>query len=69
MAVTAAYAADVSETSFTSLGSSPAKDAADLTLGATLLRSRNTSLSAYYKLNISPNYTNQSLSLRIKQLF
>lgn len=69
MAITAAYAADTATTSFTSLGSSPTKDAADLSLGATLLRSRNTSLSAYYDLNIASHYTNQSVSLRIKQLF
>ncbi len=69
MTINSAYAADTAETSFISKGSSPVKDAADLTVGTTLLRSRNTSLTAYYDLGIAPNYTNQSVSLRFKQLF
>lgn len=69
MAVTAAYAADASNTSFTSLGSSPVKNAANLTLGAMLLRANNTSLTAYYDLTTASHYTNQALSLRFKQAF
>lgn len=69
MAVTAAYAAAVDETSFVSRGSSPAKDAADLSVGATLNSSGNTSLTAYYDLGVASNYTNQSVSLRIKHSF
>ncbi|MFK8257288.1 autotransporter domain-containing protein [Erwinia sp. AnSW2-5] len=69
MAVSAAYAAATDETNFVSRGITPVKDSADLTVGATLLGSGNTSLTAYYDLGLAPNYTNQSVSLRIKQLF
>lgn len=69
MAISAAYAADASDTGFTSLGSSPAKNTANLTLGATLLRSNDTSLTAYYALTKASHYTNQAVSLRFRQAF
>lgn len=69
MAISAAYAADASNTGFTSLGSSPAKNTANLTLGATLLRANDTSLTAYYALSKASHYTNQAVSLRFRQAF
>lgn len=69
MAVSAAYAGAIDETSFISRGSSPEKDAADISVGATLRGFGNTSLTAFYDLGVSPNYTNQSVSLRIRHLF
>ncbi len=69
MAVSAAYAGAIDETSFISRGSSPEKDAADISVGATLRGFGNTSLTAFYDLGVTPNYTNQSVSLRIRHLF
>ena len=69
MAVSAAYAGAIDETSFISRGSSPEKDAADISVGATLRGFGNTSLTAFYDLGVAPNYTNQSVSLRIRHLF
>ncbi|MFK8257548.1 autotransporter domain-containing protein [Erwinia sp. AnSW2-5] len=69
MDITSAYAASTAETSFVSQGSSPTRDSADVMVGATLLSSRNTSMTAYYDLGTASNYTNQSVSLRFKQLF
>lgn len=69
MDISSAYAADTAETSFVARGSSPVRNAADFTVGATLISSKNTSLTAYYDLGTASNYTNQSVSLRIKQSF
>lgn len=68
--VTARYAADpVGETAFTSFGAKPIADMADLTVGATLLSSDDLSVTARYGVQLAPEYTNQTLSLRLRQLF
>lgn len=68
--VTARYAADpVGETAFTSFGAKPIADMADLTLGATLLSADDLSVTTRYGVQLAPEYTNQTLSLRLRQLF
>lgn len=68
--VTAQYVADpVGETAFTSFGAKPIADMADLTLGATLMSSDDLSVTARYGVQMAPEYTNQTLSLRLRQLF
>ena len=70
MTTTAAFAADTSgQTAFTTQGSSPISDTADLALGAMLLGSDTRSLIARYDLQAGQQYTNQALSLRFQQLF
>lgn len=67
--VTASYAAAVNETSFVTRGSTPEKDSVDVNVGATLLQSDTTSISAYYDISAAQDYTNQSISLRLRKLF
>lgn len=68
--VTAQYVGDpVGETAFTSFGAKPIADMADLTVGATLLSSDDLSVTARYGVQLAPEYTNQTLSLRLRQLF
>lgn len=68
--VTAQYAGDpLGETAFTSFGAKPIADIADLTVGATLMSSDDFSVTARYGAQLAPNYTNQTLSLRLRQLF
>lgn len=67
--VTASYAAAVNETSFVTKGSAPEKDSVDVNVGATLLQSDTTSISAYYDISAAQDYTNQSVSLRLRKLF
>ena len=67
--VTASYAASVNDTRFVSQGSTPEKDSVDVNVGATLLQSDTTSVSAYYDISAAQDYTNQSVSLRLRKLF
>ena len=67
--VTASYAASVNDTRFVSQGSTPEKDSVDVNVGATLLQSDTTSISAYYDISAAQDYTNQSVSLRLRKLF
>lgn len=67
--VTASYAAAVNETSFVTKGSTPEKDSVDVNVGATLMQSDTTSISAYYDISAAQDYTNQSVSLRLRKLF
>ncbi|MGY5956761.1 autotransporter domain-containing protein [Kosakonia sp. BK9b] len=69
MNVSASYAAAVDETRFTSQGSTPEKDSVDASIGATLIHSDTTSVTAYYDITAAQDYTNQSVSLRFKKLF
>ncbi len=66
----ARFAADPSgETSFTSLGASPVRNSALISLGATLLREKNLSLSVRYDLQTGSGFLAQSGSLRLRKLF
>lgn len=67
--VTASYAAAVNETSFVTKGSTPEKNSVDVNVGATLLQSDTTSISACYDISAAQDYTNQSVSLRLRKLF
>jgi outer membrane autotransporter protein len=69
-ATNARFVADPSgETSFTSLGASPVKNSAMISLGATLLREKNLSLSVRYDLQRGSGFLSQSGSLRLRKLF
>lgn len=69
-ATNARFVADPSgETSFTSLGASPVKNSALISLGATLLREKNLSLSVRYDLQTGSGFLAQSGSLRLRKLF
>jgi outer membrane autotransporter protein len=66
----ASYVGDpTGETSFTTLGSSPVADLADVTLGVTLLRANNLSLNVRYELQAGKGYVAQAGSLKLRQLF
>ncbi|MDE1181860.1 autotransporter domain-containing protein [Paraburkholderia sp.] len=66
----ASYAADpTGATSFTTLGSSPVTNLADLSVGATLLRASNLSLTVRYEVQAGKGYVSQAGSLKLRQLF
>ncbi|WP_231602461.1 autotransporter outer membrane beta-barrel domain-containing protein [Herbaspirillum chlorophenolicum] len=67
LTTSAAFAADASgSTTFTTHGASPLRNTAALSLGATLLRSRNLTLSAGYTLEGTKGYTAQTGSLTLR---
>ncbi|WP_287496124.1 autotransporter domain-containing protein [Pandoraea sp. CB10b_02] len=66
----ASYAGDFTgETAFTAVGPSPVRDLADITLGATLMRRNNLSLTARYELQAGARFVSQTGSLRLQQRF
>jgi len=66
----ASFAADPSgQTAFTTVGITPVSNLADLTLGVTLLRANNLSLSARYELQLAKGFVSQTGSLRLQQRF
>ncbi|SDR33948.1 outer membrane autotransporter barrel domain-containing protein [Paraburkholderia fungorum] len=66
----ASYVGDpTGATSFTTLGSSPVSDLADMTLGVTLLRANNLSLNVRYEVQAGKGYVSQAGSLKLRQLF
>lgn len=66
----ASYAGDVTgETAFATVGASPVRDLADLTLGVTLMRSHLLSLSARYEVQAGSRFVSQTGSLRLQQRF
>lgn len=66
----ASYAGDFTgETAFTAVGPSPVRDLADITLGATLMRRNNLSLTARYELQVGARFVSQTGSLRLQQRF
>ncbi|MFP6559041.1 autotransporter domain-containing protein [Paraburkholderia sp. B3] len=62
-------AAPPGETSFTSLGASPVEDSVVMSLGMTLLRANNLSMTARYELQAGSGYVAQAGMLRLRQLF
>jgi len=66
----ASFAADpTGETGFTTVGASPVSDVADVSLGVTLLRANNMSLTMRYELQAGGGFVSQTGSLRLRQVF
>ncbi|RKP43493.1 autotransporter domain-containing protein, partial [Pararobbsia silviterrae] len=66
----ASYAGDpTGSTAFTSVGATPVKDLADLTLGATLLNKDNLSVILRYELQAGGGFVSQTGSLRLRKVF
>lgn len=70
MSVTANYAADSSgDTTFTTLGTKPISDIADITVGATLVNAKEFTLTARYDLQLAPHFIAQTGGLRLSKQF
>ncbi len=68
--VGASFAADpTGQTAFTTVGATPVGDMADVSVGVTLLRAHNLSLSARYELQAGGGFVSQTGSLRLQQQF
>ncbi|RKP57683.1 autotransporter domain-containing protein [Pararobbsia silviterrae] len=66
----ASYAADTSgETGFMVMGATPARDVADIHLGADLLRSDTLSVALRYDVQAASSYFSQALSVRVREQF
>jgi uncharacterized protein with beta-barrel porin domain len=66
----ASYAADpTGETAFTTVGSAPVSDLADISVGATVLRANNLSLTVRYEIQAGAHFVSQTGTLRLRQLF
>ena len=66
----ASYAADpTGQTGFTTVGATPVQDLADVSLGLTLLRANNLSLSVHYELQAGGGFVSQTGSVRLRQVF
>ncbi|WP_455813548.1 autotransporter outer membrane beta-barrel domain-containing protein [Pseudomonas graminis] len=69
-ATTASYIADTAgETSFTTFGASPVEDTADLSVGATVVKSDTLSLTARYNAQLGEQYKGQTVTLQVRQQF
>ena len=67
---TASFAADsTGASSFTTLGATPVKDIAELTLGMDLLKSNDLTMSARYDLQAARHYEAQTFSVRLQKRF
>jgi len=51
------------------VGASPISDVADVSLGVTLLRANNLSLTMRYELQAAGGFVSQTGSLRLRQVF
>jgi outer membrane autotransporter protein len=66
----ASFAADpMGATAFTTVGPAPVSDLADVSLGVTLLRANNLTVTARYELQAAPRFVSQTGSLRLRQAF
>ena len=66
----ASYAADpTGETAFSTQGASPVTDSALVTIGLTVLRASNRSITAQYPLQAASGSLSQAGTLRLRQLF
>lgn len=65
----AGFAADPSQTAFTSVGATPVSDVAAVSVGVSVLRASNRSLSLRYELQAGGGFVSQTGSLRLRQLF
>ena len=65
----AGFAGAPGETAFTTVGATPVADLADVSLGVTLLRANNLSLTVRYELQAAPGFLSQTGILRLQQKF
>lgn len=66
----ARFAADpTGETAFTTVGPTPVADLADVSLGVTLLRANNLTVSARYEVQAAPRFVSQTGIVRLRQFF
>lgn len=66
----AGFAADTTgQTAFTTVGPTPVADLADVSLGVTLLRANNLTVSARYEVQAAPRFVSQTGILRLRQFF
>jgi outer membrane autotransporter protein len=65
----AQFAADPTETGFTTVGASPVSDLADLSLGVTVLRANNLSVSLRYELQAGSGFVSQTGIVRLQKTF
>jgi outer membrane autotransporter protein len=66
----ASYAADpTGQTAFTTVGPVLVSDLADISLGVTVLRANNMTVTARYELQAAPRFVSQTGMLRLRQLF
>ena len=64
------FAADpTGETAFTTVGPTPVVDLADVSLGVTLLRANNLTVSARYEVQAAPRFVSQTGIVRLRQFF
>ena len=64
------FAADpTGQTGFTTVGASPVSDLADFSVGVTLLRANNLSLTLRYEIQAASGFVSQTGTLRLRQLF
>ncbi|MEN3752069.1 autotransporter outer membrane beta-barrel domain-containing protein [Mangrovibacter sp. SLW1] len=67
---TASYiAATAGETNFTTFGASPVEDTADLSVGATLVKSDTLTLNARYNVQLGEQYQGQTVILQVRKQF
>ena len=70
VATNASFAADpTGQTAFTTVGQAPVSDLAAMSLGVTLLRASNLTVTARYELQAAPRFVSQTGSVRLRQLF
>ncbi|CAN0620612.1 Outer membrane autotransporter barrel domain protein [Burkholderia multivorans] len=70
VATNASFAADpTGQTAFTTVGQAPVSDLAAMSLGVTVLRANNLTVTARYELQAAPRFVSQTGSLRLRQLF
>jgi outer membrane autotransporter protein len=66
----ASFAADpTGQTAFTTVGAAPVPNLVDLSLGVTLLKANNLSLSVRYELQAGSGFVSQTGMVRLRQLF
>jgi uncharacterized protein with beta-barrel porin domain len=66
----ASFAADTTgQTAFTTVGPTPVADLADVSLGVTLLRANNLTVSARYEVQAAPRFVSQTGILRLRKFF
>lgn len=66
----ARFAADpTGQTAFTTVGPTPVADLADVSLGVTLLRANNLTVSARYEVQAAPRFVSQTGIVRLRHFF
>ena len=66
----ASFAGDpTGQSAFTTVGATPVSDLADVSLGVTLLKANNLSLSVRYELQAASGFVSQTGTVRVRQLF